>query len=128
MATRRRHVLPGSGSEWTRLQRNAIGRAFRVDARLQHLHVADFWPVGRPGFSFGKDTISDFEVASGGGDVLSLSLGSAFDSFVEVMTAASQVGANTVIVISLTDTITLTGVLKTSLMADDFLFVCCPVR
>ncbi len=72
---------------------------------------------------FGKDKISDVQAGNGATDVLQLSLGTAFDTFAEVMAVSTQVGADTVITISANDTITLTGLLKTSLVADDFIFV-----
>jgi trimeric autotransporter adhesin len=72
---------------------------------------------------FGKDTIIDFTAGLGATDVLHLTLGTAFDTYAEVMAAATQVGANTVITINAADTITLNNVLKTALVADDFSFV-----
>jgi Ca2+-binding RTX toxin-like protein len=72
---------------------------------------------------FGKDTVTDFSAGLGVADVLRLTLGTAFDTYAEVMAAATQVGTNTVIAINANDTITLTGVLKASLVADDFVFV-----
>jgi hypothetical protein len=72
---------------------------------------------------FGKDVISDFSAGTGLGDVMRLILGTSFDTHAEVMAAAVQVGANTVINISADDTITLTGITKTSLVVDDFAFV-----
>jgi Ca2+-binding RTX toxin-like protein len=73
--------------------------------------------------NFGKDTISDFTAGAGVADVMQFTLGTAFDTFGEIIAAATQVGANTVINISAADTITLTNVLKTALVADDFTFV-----
>jgi len=73
--------------------------------------------------AFGEDTISDFTAGSGVTDVLHLTLGTAFDTYAEVIAAATQVGADTVINIHAADTITLTNVLKTALVADDFWFV-----
>jgi Ca2+-binding RTX toxin-like protein len=72
---------------------------------------------------FGKDTITDFTAGLGVADVLHLTVGAAFDTYAEVMAAATQVGANTLISISATDTITLNNVLKTALVADDFSFI-----
>jgi Ca2+-binding RTX toxin-like protein len=72
---------------------------------------------------FGKDIISDFTAGVGASDDLHLTLGTAFDTYAEIMAAATQVGANTVITISTADTITLNGVLKVALVADDFMFV-----
>jgi Ca2+-binding RTX toxin-like protein len=71
---------------------------------------------------FGKDVITDFTAGSAISDVLSLSLGTSFDTFAEVYAAAVQVGANTVINITANDTITLNGITKTSLVANDFSF------
>ena len=72
---------------------------------------------------FGKDTITDFSAGAGASDVMRLLLGTSFDTFAEVMAAATQVTTNTVITISALDTITLTGITKTSLVVDDFMFV-----
>jgi hypothetical protein len=72
---------------------------------------------------FGKDVISDFSAGTGLGDVMRFSLGTSFDSYAEVLAAAVQVGANTVINITANDTITLTGITKTLLVADDFAFL-----
>jgi Ca2+-binding RTX toxin-like protein len=72
---------------------------------------------------FGKDTITDFSAGTGATDVMRLLLGTSFDTFAEVMAAATQVSTNTVITISALDTITLTGITKTLLVADDFAFV-----
>jgi hypothetical protein len=72
---------------------------------------------------FGQDKISDFEAGTGVADVISLSLGTAFDSYAEVMAATSQVGADTVITIDASNKITLTGVLTSALGADDFAFI-----
>ncbi|MBI2718425.1 MAG: DUF4214 domain-containing protein, partial [Rhizobiales bacterium] len=71
---------------------------------------------------FGLDTVTDFNPGTGVDDVISLSLGTAFDTYAEVMAVATQVGADTVITIDATDKITLIGVLKTALVADDFAF------
>jgi Ca2+-binding RTX toxin-like protein len=72
---------------------------------------------------FGKDTLTDFTAGLGATDVLHLTLGAAFDTYAEVMAAATQVGSNTLIAISANDTITLTNVLKTALVVDDFSFI-----
>jgi Ca2+-binding RTX toxin-like protein len=71
---------------------------------------------------FGADRITDFAAGPGLGDVLQLSLGTAFDSFEEVRAAASQVNADTVINFGDLGSITLQNVAFTSLAADDFLF------
>jgi Ca2+-binding RTX toxin-like protein len=72
---------------------------------------------------FGLDAISDFQAGTGATDMLALSLGAAFDSYDEIIAAASQVGADTVITIDGSNRITLTGILTTALVADDFAFV-----
>jgi Ca2+-binding RTX toxin-like protein len=72
---------------------------------------------------FGKDTISGFQAGSTLTDVIKLSLGTNFDTFAEVIAATGMVGTNAVITITPNDTITLTGVNKTALVANDFLFV-----
>jgi len=54
---------------------------------------------------------------------LHLTLGAASDTYSEVVAVTSQVGVNTVIAFDAADTITLTGVLKTALVADDFVFL-----
>lgn len=72
---------------------------------------------------YDNDTIGDFTGGAGAGDVIRLiGLGSAFDTFAEVMNAATQVGANTVINFGGGDSITLLNVTKASLVADDFIF------
>ena len=75
--------------------------------------------VFKPGF--GKDGITDFKAGIGVGDLLHLSLGTAFDSYAEVMAATTQMGSDAVIHISATDSITLNGVLKANLVVNDFL-------
>lgn len=72
---------------------------------------------------FGQDTVSDFGAGAALADVISLSLGIAFDSYAEVMAATTQVGADAVITIDASNKIKLTGVLATALVADDFAFV-----
>ena len=72
---------------------------------------------------FGKEVITDFQSGLGAWDVIYFNRGDAFDNYAEVMAAATQVGANTVITVDAASTITLTNVLKTALVADDFLFV-----
>jgi Ca2+-binding RTX toxin-like protein len=71
---------------------------------------------------FGKDIVTDFTAGLGATDVLHFTLGIAFDTYAEIMAAATQVGSNTVITIDANDTITLTNVQKTTLVTDDFLF------
>ncbi len=72
---------------------------------------------------FGKDVIQDFTAGLGATDILRLSLGANFDSFAEIMAVATQVGSNTVITIDAADTITLSNLQWSTLVADDFIFV-----
>lgn len=72
---------------------------------------------------FGVDRIEDFLAGAGVGDVIRLTgLGTAYDTFAEILAAATQTGADTVINLGGSNTITLAGVAKTSLVADDFVF------
>ncbi|MCB2113840.1 MAG: hypothetical protein KDD85_09885 [Parvularculaceae bacterium] len=72
---------------------------------------------------FGADRIEDFVAGAAGGDVIQLhQLGASFDTFAEVMAAASQVGADTVIDFGGGNSITLVGVNINNLNAGDFLF------
>lgn len=64
----------------------------------------------------------DFETGVGAGDVLSLSFGTAFDSYGEVMAAAAQVGGNVVITIDATTTLILQNTTLGNLAVDDFIF------
>jgi large repetitive protein len=74
--------------------------------------------------AFGFDTITDFTAGAGTThDILQLSLGAQFSSLAQVIAAATQVGANTVITIDATDTITLNNMNKTALVASNFVFV-----
>ena len=74
--------------------------------------------------AFGFDTITDFTAGAGTThDILQLALGPQFSSLAQVIAAATQVGANTVITIDATDTITLSNVTKTALVANNFVFV-----
>ncbi|WP_317205107.1 beta strand repeat-containing protein, partial [Janthinobacterium sp.] len=74
--------------------------------------------------AFGFDTITDFTAGAGTThDVLQLSLGAQFSSLAQVIAAATQVGANTLITIDANDTITLNNVTKTALVASNFVFV-----
>lgn len=73
--------------------------------------------------AFGQDTIADFSAGAGVGDVISLSLGSAFDSFAEMMAVASNVNGNTVFNLGGGNVITVLGVSVASFAANDFLFV-----
>jgi Ca2+-binding RTX toxin-like protein len=72
---------------------------------------------------FGKDVITDFVSGVGPTDLISFSLGAAFDTFAEVILVATQIGADTIITIDAADTITLSGVQISSLNIDDFIFV-----
>jgi Tol biopolymer transport system component len=71
----------------------------------------------------GTDTITDFTAGAGVVDVLKLyGFGADFDTHLEVFAASTQVGANTHI--SLTDTtIILQNFTRSTLVADDFVFV-----
>lgn len=73
---------------------------------------------------FGKDVITDFAAGSGAThDLLHLNLGTAFDTYAELVATATQVGADTVFTIDANDTITLSHVLKSALTVDDFTFI-----
>jgi Ca2+-binding RTX toxin-like protein len=72
---------------------------------------------------FGKDIVSDFAAGTGVGDVIEFQgLGTAFDTFAEILAVSAQIGANTVITIDVANTITLQNVARTTLVADDFRF------
>jgi Ca2+-binding RTX toxin-like protein len=68
---------------------------------------------------FGYDTVADFTAGAGIGDVIEIG-GGIFSDFDDMLAHANQVGDSTVIVLDVNNSITLTGVLKTSLAADDF--------
>jgi len=71
----------------------------------------------------GADLIVDFVAGAGSDDVIGLiGWGAAFDSFTDVMNAASQVGGDVVINLGGGDSITLQDVTLASLHADDFAF------
>jgi serralysin len=71
----------------------------------------------------GADRITDFAGGAGSGDVIRLvGYGPALDSFAEVIAATAQSGANAVITLGPGAVVTLLGVDKASLAADDFLF------
>ncbi len=71
----------------------------------------------------GADRVTDFTAGAGVADVLRITgYGAALDSFAEVFAAATQVGADTVINLGGANSITLVGILRTSLAADDFVF------
>ena len=57
-----------------------------------------------------------------GGNTLQRDLGEAYDSFAEVIAAASQSGGNTVLDFGSLGTVTLASVALTKLVADDFVF------
>jgi hypothetical protein len=72
--------------------------------------------------AFGAQTIANFTAGSGAGhDTIELD-GTKFHNFGNLHSAISQVGANTVIHLDPTDSITLVGVDKNSLAAADFKF------
>ena len=71
----------------------------------------------------GVDAIVGFDAGPGVGDVIELSgYGAAFDSFADVMAAATTVGFNTQIDLGSGNFITLVFVAKANLVADDFEF------
>jgi glucose/arabinose dehydrogenase len=81
---------------------------------------------GRDHFVFaagsGIDTIRDFEVGAGAGDVIEFRSGQ-FDSFEDVLASANDVNGNVVITIDADNRIILRGVLEAELHQDDFFFV-----
>lgn len=71
----------------------------------------------------GNDRIINFEAGPGIADVIRLvGLGTAFDSFAEILAASTQVGSDTVIDFGGGHSITLVGIMKASLDSDDFTF------
>jgi|CXWL01.1.fsa_nt_gi Ca2+-binding RTX toxin-like protein len=71
----------------------------------------------------GSDTITDFAAGAGSGDVvLFLGFEAQFDSFAEVIAAATQVGADVVIAVGAGQTMTLQNVTIGSLTNGDFIF------
>jgi len=71
----------------------------------------------------GADTITDFTAGAGTDDLIRLfALGSAFDSFAEVIAASSDNGADTTIDFGGGNSITLQGVTVGDLHQDDFMF------
>ena len=68
-------------------------------------------------------TVGDFTAGAGVADVLNILMGAAYDTFAEVMAVTQQVGSNTVITFDANTSITLAGVNKAALVADDFKFV-----
>lgn len=69
----------------------------------------------------GSDTVHDFTTGSGSDDVLDIAA-FGFTDLVALIAAASQMGSDTVIALDSDDQLTLTGVDRFSLHADDFLF------
>lgn len=72
----------------------------------------------------GADTITDFSpLAASNNDVVQLvGFGTSFDSFVEIIAVATQVGADTVLDFGGGQTLTLQSVTLGSLTAGDFMF------
>ena len=71
--------------------------------------------------TFGNDTVTDFHGGDGAGDVLHLSLGTAFDTFAEVIAAAHEVQGGTVLDFGSHGEVALNGVSLSKLAADDFM-------
>ncbi len=71
---------------------------------------------------YGTDTIRDFVAGAGLNDFIRLQLGTAFDSFAEVLARATDNGVDTTITLGGGDVIVLKGVLVSQLNADDFTF------
>jgi Ca2+-binding RTX toxin-like protein len=72
---------------------------------------------------YAHDTLTDFRGGAGVSDAIALSGFTNITSFADVLTHASQVGADTVIDFGNGDQIVLQNVLKSSLVADDFRFI-----
>ena len=72
---------------------------------------------------YDNDTIDGFAAGAGSEDVIALSLGTSFDEFSEIQSAASDVGGNTLLSFGGGDSLTLIGVSAASLHQDDFVFV-----
>jgi len=72
---------------------------------------------------YDQDTITGFAAGAGSDDIIALSLGTDFDTFGEVQSAASDVGGNTLLTFNGGDSLTLIGVTSASLHNDDFVFV-----
>jgi VCBS repeat-containing protein len=86
-----------------------------------------FGEAGNDTFIFARtsnvDIIHDFTAGSGPGDVIRIvGLGSAFNTFVEVLAAAADNGADTTIDFGGGNVLVLRGVLVSQLAADDFSF------
>jgi Ca2+-binding RTX toxin-like protein len=74
--------------------------------------------------TIGADRINGFNSGAGVADVIRITgYGAALNSFAEILAATTQVGADSVINLGGANTITLIGITKTSLVADDFQFV-----
>jgi serralysin len=73
-------------------------------------------------YSTGRDTITDFVTGAGGVDVIDLRALTSIQSLSEVLSIATQVGANTVVDFGGGNTLTLQNVTKTTLVSGDFLF------
>ena len=73
------------------------------------------------GPGFGNDVITDFAPSGGGHDLMQISK-TVFANFAAVHSHTAQVGADVVITLDPTDSITLKGVSMASLTASDFLF------
>lgn len=74
--------------------------------------------------TFGTDRITGFTAGASTDDTIRLLLSDAnYDTFAEVYSASTQIGANTEINLGAHGTIVLEGVNRTDLHADDFLFV-----
>ncbi|MHB1217589.1 MAG: choice-of-anchor C family protein, partial [Alphaproteobacteria bacterium] len=68
----------------------------------------------------GQDQVADFAGGDGAGDVIDLSGVAGLESFGDVQSHMTQVGADTVIALNGADKMTLTGVDYTTLRSDDF--------
>lgn len=78
------------------------------------------------GTGYGKDLITDFLAGLASDEVIAFSLGSAFDSFAEVMAVATSTGVggkNTLFTFDGSTSLTLMNVSKASLVASDFEFI-----
>ena len=75
------------------------------------------------GNGFDSDVITDFRAGAAVDDVIELSLGTAFDTFAEVLSAATQVVAYVAFDFGQGDQLTLKNAAMSSLATNDFLFV-----
>jgi Ca2+-binding RTX toxin-like protein len=71
---------------------------------------------------FGRDVVADFSAGAGVVDVIEFD-DQIFPNFASVRAATQQVGADAVITVDVSNTITLKNVLLSNLYADDFIFV-----